>query len=252
MVGRRSTGRSPKRRGSRLWSRASRRYDAGDFFEAHELLEPAWMGTPDLSRTQPHPGADQGRGSRRACRPRQPRPASDGTCRAPESASRPGRPDRSLEWWSDIEAVVAAIDARLAGSIGAVGSDRDRMEETMSIGPGFASIDVAEAGAAAFGRPGCTAAGRCPRAARIRRSPRTRRGAACRCHSWRPGPGELPADGLDDRVPNRHVDLGGGPGSWHDLADRRRERRRRDGGLGTRRSAGQARHAGAREGDLPG
>jgi predicted metal-dependent hydrolase len=22
-------------------------YDAGDFFEAHELLEPAWMGTPD-------------------------------------------------------------------------------------------------------------------------------------------------------------------------------------------------------------
>ncbi|HET8784454.1 MAG TPA: DUF309 domain-containing protein [Candidatus Limnocylindrales bacterium] len=24
-------------------------YDAGDFFEAHELLEPAWMGTPDLA-----------------------------------------------------------------------------------------------------------------------------------------------------------------------------------------------------------
>lgn len=23
-------------------------YDRGDFFEAHELLEPAWMGTPDL------------------------------------------------------------------------------------------------------------------------------------------------------------------------------------------------------------
>ncbi len=23
-------------------------YDAGDFFEAHELMEPAWMGTPDL------------------------------------------------------------------------------------------------------------------------------------------------------------------------------------------------------------
>ena len=23
-------------------------YDAGDFFEAHELLEPAWMGTSDL------------------------------------------------------------------------------------------------------------------------------------------------------------------------------------------------------------
>jgi uncharacterized protein len=23
-------------------------YDAGDFFEAHELLEPAWMGTADL------------------------------------------------------------------------------------------------------------------------------------------------------------------------------------------------------------
>jgi predicted metal-dependent hydrolase len=24
-------------------------YAAGDFFEAHELLEPAWMGTPDLA-----------------------------------------------------------------------------------------------------------------------------------------------------------------------------------------------------------
>jgi uncharacterized protein len=24
-------------------------YDTGDFFEAHELLEPAWMGTPDLA-----------------------------------------------------------------------------------------------------------------------------------------------------------------------------------------------------------
>jgi predicted metal-dependent hydrolase len=24
-------------------------YDAGDFFEAHELLEPAWMGTADLA-----------------------------------------------------------------------------------------------------------------------------------------------------------------------------------------------------------
>ena len=24
-------------------------YDQGDFFEAHELLEPAWMGTPDPS-----------------------------------------------------------------------------------------------------------------------------------------------------------------------------------------------------------
>ena len=25
-----------------------RAYDAGDFFEAHELMEPAWMGTADL------------------------------------------------------------------------------------------------------------------------------------------------------------------------------------------------------------
>jgi hypothetical protein len=24
-------------------------YDAGDFFEAHELMEPAWMGSPDLA-----------------------------------------------------------------------------------------------------------------------------------------------------------------------------------------------------------
>jgi uncharacterized protein len=31
-------------------------YDRGDFFEAHELLEPAWMGTDDLAERALHQG----------------------------------------------------------------------------------------------------------------------------------------------------------------------------------------------------
>jgi DUF309 family protein family protein len=31
-------------------------YERGDFFEAHELLEPAWMGTDDLSERALHQG----------------------------------------------------------------------------------------------------------------------------------------------------------------------------------------------------
>ncbi len=35
-------------------------YERGDFFEAHELLEPAWMGTPDLPERAAAPGPHQG------------------------------------------------------------------------------------------------------------------------------------------------------------------------------------------------
>lgn len=38
----------PERRRAALEA-GLRAYERGDFFEAHELLEPAWMGTPDLA-----------------------------------------------------------------------------------------------------------------------------------------------------------------------------------------------------------
>ena len=40
----------------RAYDAALAAYDRGDFFETHELLEPAWMGTDDLAERALHQG----------------------------------------------------------------------------------------------------------------------------------------------------------------------------------------------------
>jgi len=40
----------------RAFDAALEAYERGDFFEAHELLEPAWMGTDDLAERALHQG----------------------------------------------------------------------------------------------------------------------------------------------------------------------------------------------------
>jgi hypothetical protein len=40
----------------RAYDEAVAAYERGDFFEAHELLEPAWMGTDDLPERALHQG----------------------------------------------------------------------------------------------------------------------------------------------------------------------------------------------------
>ena len=40
----------------RAFDEALAAYERGDFFEAHELLEPAWMGTDDLAERALHQG----------------------------------------------------------------------------------------------------------------------------------------------------------------------------------------------------
>jgi predicted metal-dependent hydrolase len=40
----------------RAYDSALEAYDRGDFFETHELLEPAWMGTDDLAERALHQG----------------------------------------------------------------------------------------------------------------------------------------------------------------------------------------------------
>jgi predicted metal-dependent hydrolase len=44
------------RRRTAALNAALRAYERGDFFEAHELLEPAWMGTDDLGERALHQG----------------------------------------------------------------------------------------------------------------------------------------------------------------------------------------------------
>jgi hypothetical protein len=46
----------PPERRRRAYDAALAAYERGDFFEAHELLEPAWMGTDDLAERDLHQG----------------------------------------------------------------------------------------------------------------------------------------------------------------------------------------------------
>lgn len=90
-------------------------YDRGDFFEAHEILEPAWMGTDDMAERELYQGliklsaafvhAVRGnpRGIEKNLRGARERLA--GVLSTPASAAPPG---------IDVAALVVAVDDRLA------------------------------------------------------------------------------------------------------------------------------------------
>jgi predicted metal-dependent hydrolase len=96
-------------------------YRRGDFFEAHELLEPAWMGTADPIERDYHQGliklaaayvhAVRGNplGMTKNLQGARERLASAGAAGGP-AAVREGGPELDL----DISGLVAAIDRRLA------------------------------------------------------------------------------------------------------------------------------------------
>lgn len=87
-------------------------YDAGEYFEAHEALEPAWMGTDDLPERGLHQGlikvaaayVHAGRGNPR------------GVVRNLEGARRHlAIAGPAADGWSvDVAALLADVDARLA------------------------------------------------------------------------------------------------------------------------------------------
>ena len=90
-------------------------YDQGDFFEAHELLEPAWMGTRDLAERELLQGVIKlaaafvhGARSNPAGVAKNLRGARDRLVAGTGAAGVVG---------VDVEALVTAIDRRLAGSI---------------------------------------------------------------------------------------------------------------------------------------
>ena len=90
-------------------------YDRGDAFLAHELLEPAWMGTPDLAEREllqgliklaaafVHAARGNAAGVAKNLRGARQRLANAG-----DAAGRVG---------VDVEALIAAIDERLSGPI---------------------------------------------------------------------------------------------------------------------------------------
>ena len=114
-------------------------YAGGDFFLAHELLEPAWMGTADLPEREllqgviklaaafVHDARSNALGIRKNLAGARARLAE-----GLEAGSRVG---------IDVEALLAAVDARLAGAI-SVGDPpieiptRDPITEDEAPGPG--------------------------------------------------------------------------------------------------------------------
>ena len=90
-------------------------YDAGDFFEAHELLEPAWMGTDDLAERN----LIQGVIKIAAAYVHAVRGNPAGIRRNLEGARdrlRSGAAGSITGVDVDVDAALRAIDARLAGS----------------------------------------------------------------------------------------------------------------------------------------
>ena len=90
-------------------------YDGGDFFEAHELLEPAWMGTPDLAERN----LIQGLIKVAAADVHAVRGNPAGIRRNLEGARdrlRSGATGSIVGIDLDVDGLVSAIDARLSGA----------------------------------------------------------------------------------------------------------------------------------------
>lgn len=90
-------------------------YAAGDFFEAHELMEPAWMGTPDLAERS----LIQALIKIAAADVHAVRGNPAGVRRNLEGALdrlRSGSSGRITGVDLDIDALLASVEARLAGS----------------------------------------------------------------------------------------------------------------------------------------
>jgi uncharacterized protein len=98
----------------RAYDEALEAYDRGDFFETHELLEPAWMGTDDLPERALHQGLIKlaaafvhgVRGNPRGIA----RNLEGARERLAEAVGSPAAADSGL----DVAALIVAIDERLA------------------------------------------------------------------------------------------------------------------------------------------
>ncbi len=91
-------------------------YEAGDFFEAHELLEPAWMGTADLAER----AFLQGLIKLAAAYVHAVRGNPAGIARNLEGARarlREARSDHAATEGLDLAAILGAIDDRLAALV---------------------------------------------------------------------------------------------------------------------------------------
>ena len=236
-------------------------YERGDFFVAHELLEPAWMGTDDPGRARAPPGPDQARRGLRPRRPRQPGRASPRTSTGARGAARRG--------------------ARRPGPTRRRGH-RPRRRSSPTSTRRLADLAAHPTEPDARRRPTCTGAPHdaCPARSRPSTSPRpsaasarTRRDRSCSTSASRtssptvraPGAllipmstfmarvGELPTDRPLLVICHVGRPVGGG-GRLPDprRADGRGQRGGRDGRLGAGRAAGPARARRAGRGRAPG
>ena len=165
-------------------------YAAGDFFEAHELMEPAWMGTDDpaerdlisglikVAAADVHAVRGNPRGVARNLEG-----ARDRLRRVPD-----GDPARSSvsTWW--VCAKPSTDVSRILPTTGAPTPSRSAgaADEPRSAIP---TIDVAEAERRLRECIGEPAPCRCPRGQRIRGRPGARGPCSCRCRRSRPEPG---------------------------------------------------------------
>ena len=93
-------------------------YERGDFFEAHEALEPAWMGSDDPAERAAAAGPDQAGRGVRPRRPRQPagiaKNLEGARARLAEARDAGWRAPAGLGLDVDLGALIDDIDRRLA------------------------------------------------------------------------------------------------------------------------------------------
>ena len=87
-------------------------YDRGDFFAAHEALEPAWMGSDDLAERALHQGLIKVAAAYVHAVRRNPAGIAKNLTGARRHLAEAG--PAAAEWGVDVAALLAAIDARLA------------------------------------------------------------------------------------------------------------------------------------------
>ena len=183
----------------------------GDFFEAHELLEPAWMGTADLAERDLLQGlikvaAADVHGVRG-------NPAGvarnlEGARERLRSGSRAGRsPGIDL----DVESLLAAIEARLArrDRASARRSHPIGWRSTMNTGSGHADRSMSRRRSAACARTRTGRSSSTSASARVRRGPRAGRRARADVE-FAARIGELPRDRPLMIVCHLRRPLGGG------------------------------------------
>jgi Domain of unknown function (DUF309) len=96
------------------WAEGLAAWERGDFFAAHEALEPAWMGTADLAERGLHQGVIKLAAAYVHAVRHNPAGIAKNLAGSRQHLAADGVAGAGAEWGLDVPALLDAIDARIA------------------------------------------------------------------------------------------------------------------------------------------